>query len=134
MTELISETTEGAATAVTRTPEAAKRKAGSGARKPRVAASKAKATRKAIKGKKAPNAAPKAKGARAPKAKSARQGSKTERILALLNQPGGATLKEIMKATAWQAHSVRGFIATLGKKVRIECFKKEQGTRRYKTL
>ena len=48
------------------------------------------------------------------------------------SRPG---LSEFLTAALdWQKHSVRGFIATLGKKVRIECFKKEQGTRRYKTL
>jgi hypothetical protein len=46
----------------------------------------------------------------------------------------GATLAEIMKATDWQAHSVRGFISTAGKKhdVRIESAKNEAGERTYK--
>ena len=48
-------------------------------------------------------------------------------------QPGGATLSQIMKAAGWQAHSVRGFIATLGKTARIESFKTEQGLRAYRT-
>jgi hypothetical protein len=47
-----------------------------------------------------------------------RQGSKTEKILGLLNRRGGATSKEVMKATGWQAHSVRGFSSgTLCKKL-----------------
>jgi hypothetical protein len=29
----------------------------------------------------------------------------------MLNQSGGATLKELMKATGWQRHSVRGFLS-----------------------
>jgi hypothetical protein len=41
-------------------------------------------------------------------------------ILSLLKQPGGTTLKAIMSATNWQAHSVRGFISgTLGKKMSL---------------
>ena len=56
----------------------------------------------------------------APEAKGARQGSKTRKILDLLNRPGGATLNQIMQATGWQAHSVRGFISgTLGKKMQM---------------
>jgi hypothetical protein len=37
--------------------------------------------------------------------------TKSDQILALMKQPGGATLKAIMAATSWQAHSVRGFIS-----------------------
>jgi hypothetical protein len=56
----------------------------------------------------------------ASKSLGARQGSKTGKILDLLKRPGGASLKEIMKATGWQAHSVRGFLSgTLGKKMSL---------------
>jgi hypothetical protein len=37
-------------------------------------------------------------------------------VIALVERAGGATLDEIMAATAWQKHSVRGFISTLGSK------------------
>jgi hypothetical protein len=47
-----------------------------------------------------------------------RKTSKTARVIALLRQPAGASLKTIMRATEWQAHSVRGFISgQLGKKM-----------------
>jgi hypothetical protein len=49
---------------------------------------------------------------------TAREGSKKERVLEMLRQPDGATLVELMAATEWQAHSVRGFLSgTLGKKM-----------------
>ena len=38
----------------------------------------------------------------------------------------------MLKKRMFGTHSVRGFIATLGKTVRIESFKTEQGVRRYK--
>ena len=65
---------------------------------------------------------------------TARQGSKTAQVLELLKRPGGATLKGIMAATGWQAHSVRGFISgALGKKLglAVESVKGEDGERTY---
>ena len=52
-------------------------------------------------------------GAPAPKQ---REGTRKATVVALLERAGGATLEEIMAATAWQKHSVRGFISTLGSK------------------
>ncbi len=48
---------------------------------------------------------------RAKKAVTARRGTKTAKILDLLKRPGGVTLKELVKATGWQPHSVRGFLS-----------------------
>jgi hypothetical protein len=66
--------------------------------------------------------------------KKPREGSKTEAILGLMKRPGGTTLKAIMEATDWQAHSVRGFISgTLGKKMGLTVVsaKAENGERSY---
>jgi hypothetical protein len=59
--------------------------------------------------------------------------SKGAKILALIGRPKGATLNEIMKATAWQAHSVRGFLSLAAKKhkLKIESAKNEAGERVY---
>jgi len=95
-------------------------------RRPR--ASRGRKANPAKKGTKAPKKAAKAKP------EGARQGSKTEKILDLLKRSGGATLAEIMKATGWQPHSVRGFISgTLGKKMglKVESVKGEDGERTY---
>ena len=45
-----------------------------------------------------------------------REGTRKATVIALLEREGGATLEELMAATAWQKHSVRGFISTLGSK------------------
>ncbi len=103
-------------------------KARAAARKPPAATTKAKSTRKPSRGKKAPKRRPKAKTA------TPGQASKSARVIALLEKPKGATLAELMKATGWQAHSVRGFLSgTLRKKMglKIESIKRGDGERVY---
>jgi len=97
-----------------------------------VAPKKAKSARKASPTKKAPKGAKGAKHAK--KESGSREGSKTAQILDLLKRSGGVTLAEIMKATGWQAHSVRGFISgTLRKKMglAVSSTKSEDGERSY---
>jgi len=45
-----------------------------------------------------------------------RAGTKQAVIIALLERPEGATIVEIVAATAWQAHSARGLISGVLKK------------------
>ena len=66
--------------------------------------------------------------------KSGRPGSKTNKVLNLLKRPGGATAKELAKATGWQPHSVRGFLSgTIGKKMglAVTSTKSDEGERCY---
>ena len=64
-----------------------------------------------------------------------RPGSKREQVLQLLKRPNGATLDDIVSATGWQRHTVRGFIAgTLKTKLglEVESFKTGAGERSYR--
>lgn len=63
----------------------------------------------------------KAKAVAAPaKPPAAVSGTKLGLMIDLLKRKGGATIKEITKATGWQAHSVRGAMSgTLKKKLRL---------------
>jgi len=107
-------------------------------KKPRVAAhardvapSKAKSGQRATSAKKANRRATSAKSPN--KTASARAGSKTAKVLDLLKRSGGASLKELMKTTGWQAHSVRGFLSgALGKKMGLTVSSAKAGEdRRY---
>jgi hypothetical protein len=79
-------------------------------------------------------ASPSKTARKAKPAQSTQPKTKRERIIALLKRPEGATLKTIMSATGWQAHSVRGFIsAQLTKKsaLKVKSFKRD-GERVYR--
>ena len=83
--------------------------------------------------------AAKAKAAKTPamakKSKpKAERANKKVGVLALMKRAKGATLAEIMKATGWQAHTVRGFVSILATKggEKIESSKSADGERTYK--
>ena len=42
--------------------------------------------------------------------------SKQDRMIAMLRRPEAATLAELVEATGWQAHSVRGAVSGIKKK------------------
>jgi len=103
----------------------AKKRANAGARRAHSASGKPKPGKRANPGKQAPRRATKAQ---------LRQGSKTAVILDLLKRPDGATTKELLEATNWQPHSLRGFLSgTLRKKMGlvITSAKAGDGERRY---
>lgn len=52
----------------------------------------------------------------ASKSPTLRAGTKQAQIIAMLQRPEGATIAEIVAATAWQAHSARGVISGVLKK------------------
>ena len=52
----------------------------------------------------------------APKARTPREGTKQATLIAMLRAPDGATIEEIMAATNWQSHTVRGAMSGALKK------------------
>ena len=132
MNGIPAETPNNEAGALAEQPKPAK-KPRAAAQKAHVAPSKARSGKQASRAKKATKGAKSAKSPQK-KATGARQGSKTAKVLDLLQRSGGATLKELTKATGWQAHSVRGFLSgALGKKMglTVKSTKAEGGERRY---
>jgi Protein of unknown function (DUF3489) len=131
MTKLIPEENGTPAAAASSKKPKPNKKARVAPRRANVAPSKAKSARKATPAKKAPKGRAKPEVA---KPKVARDGSKTAKILGLLKRPGGATSKELMKATGWLPHSVRGFLSgTVRKKMglTVTSTKGEDGERTY---
>lgn len=103
-------------------PEAAEETPDAAQQAPAAAPKAAKAARKAT----APKE-PRAKAEAEPKGDS-----KKAQVIAMIQKPGGATLAAIMAATDWQAHTVRGFMATVPKKLGLEIVsEKVEGERTY---
>ena len=85
----------------------------------------------------AKKAKPAKKGGRAKKAAAKPKTDSTNKkadVIAMMKRVKGATLPEIMTATGWQPHTVRGFVSILGSKggEKIESSKNAAGERTYK--
>ena len=65
--------------------------------------------------------------------RSANPGLKQSRVIAMLQSSQGATIEAMMKATDWQQHSVRGFLAgVVRKRLKLKLSsKKVDGNRVY---
>ena len=76
----------------------------------------------------------KATAKKTPKSSGKREGTKTTIVLDLLKRKDGATVAELMAATGWQQHSLRGFLSGALKKrmgLKIASSKSETGERSY---
>jgi hypothetical protein len=72
--------------------------------------------------------------ARAQKAATESRSNKKADVIASMKRAKGAILDEIMNATGWQKHTVRGFVSILGSKggEKIESAKNAAGARTYR--
>lgn len=68
----------------------------------------------------AKKAAPAEPGKAVAQVAAVRSTSKKDAVMALIQRAEGASAPEIMEATGWQRHSVRGFLSILGKTLKIE--------------
>ena len=76
-----------------------------------------------------------AKKASAGRSRNKGGNTKTDQIIALLKRHSGASMKAIMRATGWQAHSVRGFISgKLGKQMGLKVKSVERNGERVYSL
>jgi DNA replication initiation complex subunit (GINS family) len=93
---------------------------------PRKAGKPAKTAKKAKPAKKAPG--------KPASVKASDRSNKKAEVIAMMTRAKGATLAEIMEATGWQKHTVRGFVSILGSKggQSIESSKNAAGERTYK--
>jgi N-acetylmuramoyl-L-alanine amidase CwlA len=74
-----------------------------------------------------------AKAASQASAKTTNKSTKLDKIEALLKRSDGASIAELMKATSWQQHSVRGALAgSLKKRGHNITSDKVDGVRRYR--
>ena len=81
--------------------------------KPAADAAKPKGARKAKKAKSAKKAGSAKKAAGKP---NADRTNKKAGVIEMMKRAKGASLPEIVKATGWQPHTVRGFVSILGSK------------------
>jgi Protein of unknown function (DUF3489) len=65
---------------------------------------------------------------------AAERTNKKAEVIAMMKRAKGVTLAEIVAATGWQKHTVRGFVSILGSKggEKIESSKNAAGERTYK--
>ena len=68
--------------------------------------------------------------------KASERANKKAEVIAMMQRAKGATLADIMKATDWQAHTVRGFVSILGSKggQKIESSRSDSGERTYRIV